>query len=142
MHSELPHGLFVGDTRVLSHHDLHVDGRPLEPLGVAQETGSAATFVGRTGTIGDAHRLLVIRRRTLVPCLAEDIEFRSREPLRRCTVRLGFGADFADLFSVKQGDAHPVGRHSIDVEGSAISFGWQLGSVGADHGRPAGGERR
>ncbi len=130
LHPELPHGLFVGDTRVLSHHDLYVDGRPLEPLGVAQETGSAATLVGRTGTIGDAHRLLVVRRRTLAPWLAEEIELRSHEPLRRHTVRLGFGADFADLFSVKQGDAHSAGRHSIDVEGPAVSFGWQLGSVG------------
>jgi glycogen debranching enzyme len=130
IHPGLPHGLFVGDTRALSQHDLRIDGRALESLGVAQATGSGATFVGRTGSIADAHRLLVVRRRSLVPLLAEAIELRSRGPRRHCTVQLGFAADFADLFSVKQGDAHPVGKHSTTVAESSLSFGWRLGSVG------------
>jgi glycogen debranching enzyme len=130
IHPGLPHGLFVGDTRALSHHDLWIDGRPLEPLGVAQATGSGATFVGRSGTIADGHRLLVVRRRSVVPFLAEALELRSRGPSRRYTLRLAFGADFADLFSVKQGDAHPVGRHSTSVGENTLSFGWRLGSVG------------
>jgi glycogen debranching enzyme len=130
MRPDLPHGLFVGDTRALSQHDLRIDGRPLESLGVAQATGSSATFVGRTGTIADAHRLLVVRRRSLVPYLDETIDLRSRGPRRLCAVHLRFAADFADLFSVKQGDAHPVGRHSTTLGESSLSFGWRLGSVG------------
>jgi glycogen debranching enzyme len=126
---DLPHGLFVGDTRVLSRHAVQVDGRPLEALGVGQETGSTATFVGRTGTTADRHRLLVVRTRTLDPLLSETVELRSYEPDRELQVRFEFGADFADLFAVKQGDARPVGRCQTVVEAASVCFIWQLGGV-------------
>ena len=42
---ELPHGLFVLDTRVISGWDLRVDGQPLEPLTVEVTSPFSATFV-------------------------------------------------------------------------------------------------
>jgi len=94
-----PHGLFVGDTRVLSGLRLTVDGRSLEALGVAAESGASATFVGRTGTSTDRHRLLVVRRRALAPVLGEEIELRSSAGEGvQATVRVDVAADFADLF--------------------------------------------
>ena len=73
----LPHGLFIGDTRVLSGLRLTIDGHQPEALGVAEEGGAAASFVGRTGTSVDRRRLLVVRRRKLAPVLCEEIELRS-----------------------------------------------------------------
>jgi glycogen debranching enzyme len=130
LHPGLPHGLFVGDTRVLSHHEIRVDGLGLEHLGVAQEIGSRATFVGRTGTTGERHRLLVVRRRTLDPLLIERIEIRSHDALpHHCEIRLDFAADFGDLFSVKQGRVQPAGRHQVHVDGESVCFTSELGQV-------------
>jgi glycogen debranching enzyme len=125
-----PHGLFVGDTRVLSGLRLTVDGRSLEALGVAAESGASATFVGRTGTSTDRHRLLVVRRRALAPVLGEEIELRSSAGEGvQATVRVDVAADFADLFSVKQGAPRPHGRRRVRVEDGALCFEWELGDV-------------
>ena len=129
MHPSLPHGLFVADTRMLSGLQLLVGGRPIEALEVAQDGGSAATFVGRTGTTADRRRLLVVRRRSLQPVLAEDIELRSSngEPTT-CEVRVELAADFADLFSVKEGRARVHGQHTVEV-GPSLCHRWEMGDV-------------
>jgi glycogen debranching enzyme len=130
-----PHGLFVGDTRVISGVRLTRDGEPLEILGVAQETPWQATFVGRTEVqAGNAHpavhSLLVVRRRTLDPQLSERIELRNHgDAAVTCTVRLDLVADFADLFAVKEGRARRHGTQVTTVEGLALRFRWVLGAV-------------
>jgi glycogen debranching enzyme len=125
-----PHGLFVGDTRVLSSLRFTVDGRDLEALDVAQDTGAAATFVGRTGSITDRCRLLVVRRRLLTPVLSEEIELRSSVGEEvNVDVRLDLAADFADLFAVKQGQARTQGRRQVRVEQRAIFVDWALGDA-------------
>jgi glycogen debranching enzyme len=129
-HPSSPHGLFVGDTRVLSGLHITVDGGPIEALGVAQETGSTATFAGRPGAREDTRRLLVIRRRSLEPSLTEHLELRNhhREAVT-CELRLEFAADFADLFAVKEGRARAHGHQTVEVKGRSIRFGWELGEV-------------
>jgi glycogen debranching enzyme len=125
-----PHGLFVGDTRVLSSLRFTVDGRDLEALDVAQDSGDAATFVGRTGSITDRRRLLVVRRRLLTPVLSEVIELRSSlgEDVA-VDVRLDLAADFADLFAVKQGHARTQGQRRVRVDERAIFVDWELGDA-------------
>lgn len=126
----LPHGLFIGDTRVMSGLRLTVDGREPETLGMAEEGGAAATFVGRTGSSDDRRRLLVVRRRKLSPVLCEEIELRSSVAGEiEATVRVDVAADFADLFSVKQGAPRPHGRRRVYLEGDALCFDWELGVV-------------
>ena len=126
----LPHGLFIGDTRVLSGLRLTIDGHEPEVLGVAEEGGAAASFVGRTGTSADRRRLLGVRRRKLAPVLCEEIELRSSIAGEiEATVRVDVAADFADLFSVKQGHPRPHGRHRVYVDGDALCFDWVLGVV-------------
>jgi glycogen debranching enzyme len=126
----LPHGLFIGDTRVLSGLRLTIDGHQPEALGMAEEGGAAASFVGRTGTSIDRRRLLVVRRRKLAPVLCEEIELRSSVAGEiGTTVRVDVAADFADLFSVKQGHPRPHGRQRVYVDGEALCFDWVLGAV-------------
>ena len=126
----LPHGLFIGDTRVMSGLRLTIDGHQPEALGVAEEGGAAASFVGRTGTSVDRRRLLVVRRRKLAPVLCEEIELRSSVAGEiGATVRVDVAADFADLFSVKQGHPRPHGRQRVYVDGDALCFDWVLGVV-------------
>ena len=121
--------MFVGDTRAISHVQLTVDGEPVESLGVAQDGGWAATFVGRSSAAPGAS-LLVIRRRTLEPSLAEQIELRNHHAHpRSATVRVELGADFADLFSVKDGRARPQGRRSVQVLQGHLRLSWVLGEI-------------
>ncbi|HET9600942.1 MAG TPA: glycogen debranching N-terminal domain-containing protein [Acidimicrobiales bacterium] len=124
-----PHGFFVGDTRAISRVHLTVDGEAVESLAVAQDGGWAATFVGRSSAAPGAS-LLVIRRRTLQPGLAEQIELRNHHAHpRSTTVRLELGADFADLFSVKDGRARPQGRRSVQVHQPHLRLSWVLGEI-------------
>jgi glycogen debranching enzyme len=126
----LPHGLFIGDTRVMSGLRLTIDGHQPEALGVAEEGGAAASFVGRTGTSVDRRRLLVVRRRKLAPVLCEEIELRSSVASELgATVRVDVAADFADLFSVKQGQPRPHGRRRVYLDGDRLCFDWVLGVV-------------
>ena len=130
MSPALPHGLFIGDTRVMSGLHLTIDGHQPEALGVGAESGAAASFVGRTGTSADRRRPLVVRRRKLAPVLCEEIELRSSVAGEiGATVRLDVAADFADLFSVKQGHPRPHGRQRVYVDGDTLCFDWMLGVV-------------
>ncbi|HEC09691.1 MAG TPA: amylo-alpha-1,6-glucosidase, partial [Acidimicrobiales bacterium] len=96
-------GLFLLDTRVLSHWVLTVNGNRCEPLTVIPNGPFSATFVGRIGHGGTIDSpLTVIRRRHVGRGMREDIEIRNHglETLE-LTVELEFGSDFAGLFDVK-----------------------------------------
>ncbi len=150
-------GLFLLDTRVLSHWVLTVNGARCEPLTVIPNGPFSATFVGRVGHGGTVDSpLTVIRRRHVGRGMREDIEIRNHglETLD-LTVGLEFGSDFAGLFDVKasrtsgqtpsvpvvtgsravvsavHGSESPVDATIVDFEdaptGSAAGVEWRLG---------------
>ena len=96
-------GVFHRDTRVLSGFTLEVDGiRPLL-LSSGQTASNAARFF--TAVRDDpAGGVSIQRRRVVGRDLVEDITLQShRRDDATLTIRLGFAADFADLFEVKAG---------------------------------------
>ena len=108
MESSATHGLIVNDTRFVHHLVLRVDGDRLESLGVQAIGPHAATFVTRRkphAGLADS-TLLVVRNRYVGNGIVEDVtvENLSREAVE-LTLSLRVGADFADLFEVKEGRA-------------------------------------
>lgn len=99
-------GLFVRDTRVLSHWRLTVDGLEPQPLTVRYDEPYSATLLARTapraGT-ADSTALVMISRH-VGDGMREDLVVRnlSGQPLD-CAIVLEVDADFADLFEVKEG---------------------------------------
>src|SRR5437660_7400452 len=120
-----PQGLFFRDTRFLSRCELRVNGSQPEPLAASTPDPFSAVFVSRTRPRpGHADStLLVFRSRYIGRGMREDVEVRNfgDEPAY-CSVELRLGADFADLFEVKEGRAGgpKEGDHTIGVEGGEI----------------------
>ena len=120
MESSATHGLIVNDTRFVHHLVLRVDGDRLESLGVQAIGPHAATFVTRRkphAGLADS-TLLVVRNRYVGNGIVEDVtvENLSREAVE-LTLSLAVGADFADLFEVKEGRAtrsHEVATSAAD----------------------------
>ncbi len=120
-----PHGLFVRDTRVLSHWALTIDGWTPEPLTVQRSESYAATFIGhlppRGGTASNT--LLVIRRRYVGNGMREDITIRNTaQHPAACVVTLAAAADFADLFEVKGKRTQPGPSASAVAAASTLTF--------------------
>jgi len=125
------HGVFFADMRVLSLARLLVSGSPVESLAVTLSDASSATFVGRSQPASPSEpRLLVVRRRTLGTVWQEHIEVRNTgaEPVS-AVIEMVVAADFADVFSVKEGRAGVHGEHSLEVEHHSLLFGWRMGDV-------------
>jgi hypothetical protein len=106
-------GLFVRDTRMLSHWELLVDGSSPEPLTVQQAEPYAAAFLGQmppSAGLADS-TLLVVRRRYVGDGMREDVTLQNTALLpATCIVTLAADADFADLFEVKDGRVRPQAR--------------------------------
>jgi glycogen debranching enzyme len=122
-----PQGLFFRDTRILSGWRLRLDGQPVEPLAVVPHAPNRATFLGRAlphpGRAGAT--LLVERSRFVGAGMREDIVVRNlgHEPAR-CSVSLHAGADFADLFEVKEGRAGGRAGQRAENTGSELRIGY------------------
>ncbi len=116
-------GLFVRDTRILDRFEVMVNGAPTEPLSTLSEDPFSATFVSRClPPPGRADStVMVFRSRYVGQGLREDVTVRNfgDEPTF-CSVEVFVGADFADLFAVKEGRA---GTHAPPGEGGAVVFG-------------------
>jgi glycogen debranching enzyme len=99
-------GLFFRDARVLSRWEMRVDGRAPEPLSVQTPEAFAAQFVLRRAPrpgLADS-TLLIVRERLLADGMRETISLHNLdEESTVVTVELLVNADFADLFSVKEG---------------------------------------
>ena len=111
------HGLFFRDARVLSRWELRVDGQVAESLSVESSEAFAAQFILRRmprAGLADS-TLLVVRERLVADGLREIISLHNlgREPTV-VSLELHADADFADLFSVKQGGA-PLGGAQMTV---------------------------
>lgn len=122
-----PHGLFYKDMRHLSRWLLTVNGRPPDILTTdAVEYYFAQFFlVPPTGTIYKNPYLSVIRRRTIAEGFREEIEIQNHagEPAE-VEVRVEAGADFADLFEVKDA-LQKRGEHYQEVRGSELVLGYR-----------------
>jgi len=113
---DLPDGLFVLDRRVLSVWELWLDGHRVEPLAVDEEDPFTATFVGR-GRPASGHAdadVVVVRRRRIGNGMREDLEVENHG-LTPASIELALRchADFADVFSVKEGRVE--GRGEVEI---------------------------
>ncbi len=126
VHPEVPEGLFLLDTRVLSRWILHVNGAPLEPLAVSQTAPYQATFVGRVHPRGHQadSDLSVFRTRHVGEGMREVVSVRNfgDHPLA-VTMELFVEADFADLFEVKESRVRVGGRHESEIRPTSLTFG-------------------
>jgi glycogen debranching enzyme len=124
-------GFFFRDTRFLSRWSLQINGQPLEALARAVADPYSATFVARTRPRrGRADsNLMVERRRYVGRGMREDLVVRnfSEEPAY-CAVELAYGADFADLFAVKEARATASGERDVTNEDGAMVFHHKNGS--------------
>ena len=126
MRADLPNGLFVLDTRVLSRWELHVNGHRLEPLAVDRRSPFSATFAARSAPdAGHADAdLVVFRERFVGRGMREQVEVRNYGtddcPL---TVELLCDVDFADLFEVKESRVRRRGRHSEEISPLQLRYG-------------------
>ncbi|MEA2702779.1 MAG: hypothetical protein QOD63_724 [Actinomycetota bacterium] len=123
-------GLFFRDTRFLSRFELIVnDARP-EPLAAQSTTPFSATFVLRTqprGRVADSS-LIIFRYRYVGRGMREDLVVHNYgEEASYCTVELAFGADFANLFRVKEGSAQADGEVRLTASSSELVFDYHKG---------------
>ena len=122
-----PHGLFFRDTRFLSRWKLTLDGEPVSPLSTDDIHYSYAQFflVRGTGTIYADSSVSVLRQRLVGDGFHEDLTVMNHgsSPVE-LHVRYDAGADFADLFEVK--DAMPKkGTHSRRVDDGKLVLAYQ-----------------
>ena len=112
---ESAEGFFFRDTRFLSLWLLRVNGDSPETLARSVPDPYAATFVDRARPhLGFADSSLMVERRRYVGRgMREDVIVRNfgEEP-SYCAIEMAYGADFADLFAVKEGRI-PAGADSV-----------------------------
>jgi glycogen debranching enzyme len=110
-------GLFHRDTRILSRWELRLDGQPAEVLSVRQPEAFLARFVLRRSP-----DLLLVRERLVDDGMRETITL---DNLGRSAVTveltLHYDADFADLFSVKEGRPVPGPPRDVSVSSNATN---------------------
>ena len=120
-----PQGLFYHDTRFLSRWRLRIDGEGLSALSTDDVHYAYAQFflVRGTGTVYTDSSVSVLRQRFVGDGFHEDLTVMNhgREPIE-LEVRLDVGADFADLFEVK--DALERRANYQHVEGGRIVLGY------------------
>lgn len=117
------HGLFFRDARLLSRWELRVDGRPLEPLSVQLPEAFAAQFISRrTPRPGLADStLLAVRERIVDDGLRETVTLHNLAAESTVVaVELHVDADFADLFTVKEGRVPHGGADMTVVSGELV----------------------
>ena len=98
------HGFFAADTRFVSHWVLRVGETPLELLSLDQDRHFDAQFV-LTPVVGpeDQAACSIVRRRLIDRVWIEDITVINHlHRTAEISVALDIGADFADLFEVKE----------------------------------------
>ena len=126
-----PQGLIFRDTRFLSEFRLRLNGNALEPLTATTPDPFSGVFVLRSPPAAgraDAH-LLVTRRRYVGRGMREDIEISNfGEEAAYCSVEIQLGADFADLFEVKEGRVQKHGKHAVSDENGRVTFTYQRGA--------------
>jgi glycogen debranching enzyme len=122
-----PDGLFAWDTRFLSRWILTVNGRVPDVLSTDDLRYYETQFflVPGTGTIYVDAELSIIRRRAVGDGFSEEIVIRNESPRAvRLEVGLDAGADFADLFEVKDAQ-EKRGRLYHNTEPGRLTLGYR-----------------
>jgi glycogen debranching enzyme len=122
------HGLFVRDTRMLSEWVLTIDGQVPFPLAVQSEDPHSSTFLGWLSPGRGRGHLMCARERHVGEGMREDLTLRngSSTPVT-VTLTLRVGADFADLFEVKDGRALDLPAAPGIAEGRAVTLSRRSG---------------
>jgi len=125
-----PHGLFRRDTRHLSRWLLTVDGKSLDALSTDDTKSFSARFflVPGTGSEYTDATLSVIRHRVVGDGFFEklDVLNHGTEPIRP-EIAIAVGADFADLFQVKDATIDRPGKTFSRVDGDTLVLGYERG---------------
>jgi glycogen debranching enzyme len=125
-----PHGLFHRDTRHLSRWLLTLDGKSLDALSTDDTKSFSARFflVPGTGSEYTDATVSVIRHRVVGDGFFEELTVlnHSAEPIRPEVV-LSIGADFADLFQVKDAVIDRPGKSSAHVRDGMIVLEYERG---------------
>ncbi len=126
-----PQGLIFRDTRFLSEFRLRLNGVEPEPLAATTRDPFSGVFVLRglpAAGHADSH-LMLTRRRYVGRGMREDIEIANfSEEAAYCSLELQLGADFADLFEVKEGRVRTHGKHSVAHEQGRLTFSFSRGA--------------
>jgi glycogen debranching enzyme len=122
-----PHGFFFRDTRFLSRWMLTANGSPLNVLSTDENQYFTAQFflVPPTGTVNDNPTVSIIRKRSIGDGFHEDVTVLNHgaEPID-VELRLEAGADFADLFEVKDALAKK-GETSARVDSGVLALRYE-----------------
>jgi glycogen debranching enzyme len=122
-----PTGLFSFDTRFLSRWVLTVDGERLNALSTddLQYFETRFFLVPGTGTVYVDAQLSVIRQREVADGFHEDLRVlnHANEPAE-LRIRIDAGADFADLFEVKDA-IKKKGQYKATVTGGSLVLAYQ-----------------
>ena len=122
-----PTGLFSFDTRFLSKWILTINGERLNPLSVddLQYFETRFFLVPGTGTVYVDAKLSVIRRRAVGDGFHEELTILNHADEQvELAVRVDAGADFADLFEVKDA-LKKKGSYSAKVVKGALRLGYE-----------------
>lgn len=122
-------GLFFQDTRFISAWRIRLDGEPPQPLAVMPRHPFAATFIARRAPnpgLADS-TLLLQRTRYVGNGMRADVSVRNlSQESTACTLTFELHADFAHVFEVKESRVKERGLHHVEVEGSMMSFTYEL----------------
>lgn len=122
-----PMGLFSFDTRFLSTWILTLDGARLHPLSVDEETSYGTTYFlvpGEPSHYVDA-KISVQRHRAINGSFEETLTvFNHNTDAVEVTVRVDVGADFADLFEIKNAQ-RKLGRATVDLDDGNLRFSYR-----------------
>jgi glycogen debranching enzyme len=125
-----PHGLFHRDTRHLSRWLLTIDGKELDPLSTDDTRSFSARFflVPGTGSEYTDATMSAIRRRVVGDGFFEELTVLNHgSDAIQPEITIAVGADFADLFQVKDVIVDRPGKQFARVEDDRIVLGYERG---------------
>jgi glycogen debranching enzyme len=124
---EAAQGLFYLDTRILSTWQVRVQGAVPQVVTVLRDEPFQARFISWVPVGDEQTELLIERTRYVGAGMREEIRLRNlaRRPVRT-TVQLRIGADFADLFEVKEGKLAARGLITILPRKSWLDILYEL----------------
>ncbi len=130
MSTELAQGLFYYDTRILSRWQLTIGEESPQVLAVVSEEPFRARIVARVVTPDLRSELLLVRDRLVGTGMREDLLLHNLSATEvTTTVSIGVEADFAGLFSVKDGRPMLDGSTSRSAVDDSIVIDWSHGSA-------------
>ena len=129
-----PDGLFHRDMRHLSLWALRLNGRALEALAAEEiDSDHAVMYLQEpTGTVYRNPTLAIVRRRQVDTGLHESLEVTNHDTEQaRIGLTLAFGADFADIFEIKD-KLGKNGEYYRRVADDHVVLGYRRGDYGRE----------